>query len=106
MTITVAVSLYSTTSTAGQFCYEQPNPAKLRIRGRRRTRRGRVHPGNPAILEGPWSAITSNAPAVALMQSTLLHYEDDGTDEHVRAQVSRLWAEDWDSPEDALYDEL
>ena len=27
-------------------------------------------------------------------------------DDDIRAYVSRLWAEDWDSPEDALYDDL
>lgn len=29
--------------------------------------------------------------------------DDDGLE---RAQVSRLWAEDWDCPEDAAYDDL
>lgn len=27
-------------------------------------------------------------------------------DEDVRAYVSRLWAEDWDSPEDQIYDRM
>lgn len=24
--------------------------------------------------------------------------------EHIRAEISRLWAKDWDSPEDSVYD--
>lgn len=32
--------------------------------------------------------------------------QDGATDEDIRNYVSRLWAEDWDSPEDQMYDTL
>jgi hypothetical protein len=31
---------------------------------------------------------------------------DDTSDDDVRAYVSRLWAEDWDSAEDSVYDDV
>jgi hypothetical protein len=31
---------------------------------------------------------------------------DGGDEELIRAYVSRLWAEDWDSPDDSVYDEM
>lgn len=31
--------------------------------------------------------------------------EDEGDDDAVRAYVSQLWSDDWESPEDAVYDE-
>jgi hypothetical protein len=31
--------------------------------------------------------------------------DDQEDDELIRAYVSRLWAEDWDSPEDSVYDD-
>jgi hypothetical protein len=32
--------------------------------------------------------------------------EDDEADEDMRDGASRLWAEDWDCPEDSTYDDL
>jgi len=32
--------------------------------------------------------------------------DDDEADGDVRAYVSRLWAEDWDCEDDAIYDDL
>lgn len=40
---------------------------------------------------------------VAHMQSTILEYYED---EVARIAVSNRWAEDWDSKEDAVYDQV
>ncbi|GIH72675.1 hypothetical protein Mth01_49280 [Sphaerimonospora thailandensis] len=95
---TPATSLFAPAGTQGAFSYANPNArpvarAHRRITGARRR--------SPEIIEGPWPTVASNAPLAVDMS-----YQDDGTDEHVRAYVSRLWAEDWDNPEDALYDDL
>ncbi len=95
---TPLTSTFISAGTKSEFKYEnpiarpQPRPHRRIITARRRS---------PDIIEGPWSTVASNAPLAVDMS-----YEDDGTDEHVRAYVSRLWTEDWDNPEDALYDNL
>lgn len=91
-------SAFISAGTKSEFTYESPIP-RHRPRAHRRMITARRR--SPHIIEGPWSAVASNAPLAVDMS-----YEDDGTDRHVRSYVSRLWAEDWDNPEDALYDNL
>ena len=98
MTTTAAIT-FSSVGTTDMFRYENPSPRPA-IR-RRRPAPARKRIGLADVIAGPWPTTASNAPLVEDMS-----YEDDGTDEHVRAYVSRLWAEDWDNPEDALYDNL
>jgi hypothetical protein len=59
---------------------------------------------------GPWSVASSNssvvAPGSVVVPADTPEMVHEDSDDHVRAYVSRLWAEDWDSPEDSLYDDL
>lgn len=55
----------------------------------------------------PWRKLycwTQRAGATSKVKRRTRRRERREGDEEVRAYVSRLWAEDWDSPEDAVYD--
>src|SRR5687767_14311412 len=100
MTAPLSLSLCST-STAEEFRYEHIRSTSPQVRRRQHLKPVRVSATTSAVLQGPWPAVSSNSPLV-----TPAPYEDCDTDEHVRTYVSRLWGEDWDSPEDSLYDDL
>ncbi len=61
-----------------------------------------THSGTHVVFVGPDAAarvVVATGPS-----SPVESGHDDLTDEDVRNYVSSLWAEDWDSPEDQLYD--
>lgn len=64
-------------------------------------------PEERAVALEQQKPVTPDPDARARMAAVLYRltgWETFGGDE--RAYVSRLWAEDWDSPEDSIYDEL
>lgn len=46
----------------------------------------------------------SSDPRIEARPASPRHDEDERYEEGIRSQVSALWAEDWDSDEDSVYD--
>lgn len=99
MTSPAAIT-FSLSGTDDAFRYDNPG-ARPAGRVHRRPMPARRRTALADVIVGPWPTTVSNAPLAEDMS-----YEDDGTDDHVRAYISRLWADDWDNPEDALYDNM
>lgn len=74
----------------------------VQVRGRRRTCALTMRAGILGAVERPgWQPVVQRS---ALSGS--LVPRGDPVEAEVRAYVSHLWSEDWDSPEDSAYDDL